>query len=172
MAERFNLIVTTFRGQESVAVMELKDLLAGLGDPEPRVEMTKIAGLLTAYTRLDPFEVVGRVSEIAVKEPWRIGSLLRFIPVERVVEARPERIAEAVEELAGKIPEDETFRITVEKRHTSLSSREIIEAAASKVDRKVNLKNPDWIVLVEVLGGVAGVSVLRPSQILSTTKQQ
>ncbi len=172
MPARFNLIVTTFRGQESVAVMELKDLLTGLGDPEPRVEMTKIAGLLTAYTSLDPFKVVERVAEISVKEPWRIGSLLRFIPVEEVVEARPEKIAEAVGRLASKIPENETFRITVEKRHTSLSSKEIIEAAASKVDRKVNLGNPDWVVLIEVLGGVAGVSVLRPDQILSTTKQQ
>lgn len=172
MAERFNLIVTTMRGQESVAVAELGDLLTALGDPSPKVSMTKIAGLITAKTSLNPFEVVERVKELLEKEPWRVGSLLRFIPVEEVVEAKPENIAKAVEKLAGKIPEDASFRVTVEKRHTTLSSREIIEAAASRVDRKVDLEHPDWIVLIEVLGGVAGVSVLKPEHILSTTKRE
>ena len=88
------------------------------------------------------------------------------------MEAKPEKIAEVVEKLSSKIPEDARFRVTVEKRHTSLSSRELIEAAASKVDRKVDLENPDWIVLIEVLGGVAGVSVLKPDQILSTRRKE
>jgi len=58
----------------------------------------------------------------------------------------------------------------VEKRHTQLSSREIIEAVASRIERKVRLENPDWIVLVEVLGGLTGISVVRPDQILSLVK--
>lgn len=169
--KRFNLIVTTFRGQEAVAASELRELLTHLGDPSPEVSMTRVTGLITAYTSLDPFQVIKRVEEILGEEPWRVSALLRFIPIERVIEARPEKIAEAVEELASKIPEDASFRVTVEKRHTSLSSRELIEAAASKVDRKVNLENPDWVVLVEVLGGVAGISVIRPDQILSTAKR-
>ncbi|RLG09102.1 MAG: RNA methyltransferase [Thaumarchaeota archaeon] len=168
--ERFNLIVTTFRGQENVAAIELEDLLKSLGDEDPEISITKVAGLLTARTNLDPFKVIEEVRRILADEPWRISSLLRFIPIERVVEAKPERIAEIVEKLSSKIPEDAKFRVTVEKRHTSLSSRELIEAAASKVDRKVDLENPDWIVLIEVLGGVAGVSVLKPSQILSVRK--
>lgn len=168
--ERFNLIVTTFRGQENVAAIELEDLLKSLGDEDPEISITKVAGLLTARTNLDPFKVIEEVRRILADEPWRISSLLRFIPIERVVEAKPERIAEIVEKLSSKIPEDAKFRVTVEKRHTSLSSRELIEAAASKVDRKVDLENPDWIVLIEVLGGVAGVSVLKPSQILSARK--
>ncbi|MEM1676304.1 MAG: THUMP domain-containing protein [Nitrososphaerota archaeon] len=99
-----------------------------------------------------------------------MGSLLRFIPIEDVVPSRIEDIAESVEKLASKIPEDASFRITVEKRHTSLSSQEIIKASAEKVQRRVDLKNPDYIVLIEVIGGVTGISVLKPSQILSTTK--
>lgn len=168
---RFNLIVTTFRGQESVAVSELRELLAVLGDEEAVVEMTKISGLITAKTSLDPFQVIEKVGEIAEKESWRISSLLRFIPIEEVVTSKVEEIAEAVGRLAGKIPEDSSFRITVEKRHTQLSSQEIIKAAAEKVERRVDLKNPDWIVLIEVLGAVTGISVLKPNQILSTAKR-
>ena len=172
MVEHFNLIVTCLRGQEPVAASELTDLLREMGDPEPVVNTTKVAGLLTARTSLDPFKVVEHIRMILEQEPWKIGYLMRVIPVEEVVETKPERIAEAVEKLAGKIPEDATYRVTVEKRHTQLSSKEIVEAAAQKVERKVNLENPDWIVLIQVIGGATGVAVIRPSQVLSLMKKQ
>jgi len=170
--ERFNLIVTTARGQENVASIELEDLLKSLGDESPKVSITKISGLLTAYTSLDPFEVIEKIRKILEEEPWRIGSLMRFIPIEESIRADLDEIAEAAGRLAEKIPKDASFRVTVEKRHTSLSSKEIIEAAASRIERRVDLKNPDWIVLVEILGGVAGISVLKPDQILSAAKQR
>jgi tRNA acetyltransferase TAN1 len=132
--------------------------------------MTSISGLLTARTNLDPFEVVERVRVIAEEEPWRVESLMRMIPIEEVVESNLEMIAEAVKGIASKIPADQSFRITIEKRHTSLSSSEIIEAAARNVDRRVDLKNPNWIILIEVVGAYTGVSVLRPEQILSLAK--
>jgi tRNA acetyltransferase TAN1 len=95
---------------------------------------------------------------------------MRVIPIERVVETRIERIAEAVEALKERIPPEATYKVVVEKRQTQLSSREIIEAVASRIERKVRLENPDWIVLVEVLRGLTGISVVRPDQILSLVK--
>ncbi|HID05309.1 MAG TPA: RNA methyltransferase [Aigarchaeota archaeon] len=170
--ERFNLIVTCLRGQEPVAASELADLLREMGDPEPVVNVTKVAGLLTAETSLDPFKVVEQLRKMLEDEPWKVGYVMRAIPVEEVVETRLERIAEAVERLAVKIPEDATYRVTVEKRHTQLSSRDIIEAAAKRVERRVNLENPDWIVLIQVIGGVTGVAVIKPGQIVSSMKRQ
>ena len=170
MAGRFNLIVTTARGQENLAAIELEDLLRFLGDESPQVSTTSVAGLITAKTSLDPFTVIEKVKEIMEEEPWRIGSLMRIIPIEVVVDSNIDEIAQAVEKLASKIPENQSFRITIEKRHTQLTSSEIIEAAAKNIDRKVNLKNPDWIVLIEIIGAYTGVSVLKPNQILSLAK--
>jgi len=169
---KFNLIVTTPRGQENLAAIELEDLLRSLGDESPQVSLTSVAGLITARTNLDPFEVINKVKEIIKEEPWRIGNLMRLIPIEEVVESNLEEISQVVEKLSSKIPEDATFRITIEKRHTSLSSSEIIEMAAKKVNRKVNLKNPDWIILIEVVGAFTGISVIKPDQILSIAKLQ
>jgi len=169
---KFNLIVTTPRGQENLAAIEFEDLLRSLGDESPQVSLTSVAGLLTAKTNLDPFEVISKVKEIIREEPWRIGNLMRLIPIEEVVESNVGGISQVVERLSSKIPEDATFRITIEKRHTSLSSSEIIEMAAKKVNRKVNLKNPDWIILIEIVGAFTGVSVIKPDQILSIAKLQ
>lgn len=163
----FNLIATTLRGQEVLGLAALSSLLAEMGDANAKVEITKIQGVLTVYTKLDPFQVVERVREIASKEPVKVEGIMRLIPVELVSRSRLEEITASVDRLKDKIPPDATYKVVVEKRHTQLSSREVIEAVAARVDRKVSLENPDWIVLVEVLGGVTGVSVLRPSQILS-----
>ncbi|MDH5494629.1 MAG: THUMP domain-containing protein, partial [Candidatus Bathyarchaeota archaeon] len=75
-------------------------------------------------------------------------------------------------QLAAQIKENETFRVTVEKRFTHMSSKDIIEAAAANIDRKVDLINPNKIVLVEVVGGFTGVSVLKPSDIISIMKEK
>jgi tRNA acetyltransferase TAN1 len=62
----------------------------------------------------------------------------------------------------------ETFRITVEKRNTSLRSSEIIATVGSEIDNRVDLENPNWIVLVEIIGKLVGISVLRPNEIFSS----
>ena len=74
--------------------------------------------------------------------------------------------------LASRIGEEESFRITVEKRRTILRSMEVIDAVADGIDRKVVLEEPDWIVLIEVVGRVTGVSVIRPECLLNVQKEK
>jgi tRNA acetyltransferase TAN1 len=62
--------------------------------------------------------------------------------------------------------------VTAEKRFTQISSKELIEAAAAGIKRKVNLSKPDKVVLIEVLGGFTGVSIVKPEEILSILKEK
>jgi tRNA acetyltransferase TAN1 len=68
------------------------------------------------------------------------------------------------------IKSQNTYRITVEKRHSTISTNEIIDAIASRIQNKVSLKKFDWIVLVEILGNKTGVSVLKENDIISTQR--
>jgi len=106
------------------------------------------------------------------EQPWEFRYSLRIIPIERVVRTDLEEIQRAATKLAPKIQEDETFRVTVEKRFTETPTNEIVEAAAANIERKVDLTNPDKIVLVEVVGGFTGISVVNPTDILSVTKEK
>ncbi|HUV34820.1 MAG TPA: THUMP domain-containing protein, partial [Candidatus Desulfaltia sp.] len=81
-------------------------------------------------------------------------------------------IIEALAPMKGRVGQEESFRVTLEKRRTQLSSLEIIEPVAELFDRKVNLENPDWVVLVEVLGKDAGVSVVKPGDVLNVQKER
>jgi tRNA acetyltransferase TAN1 len=98
--------------------------------------------------------------------------MLRVIPVEKTVRTELEQIQSAVQELSQKITDAETFRVTVEKRFTEIHSKDLIEVAAANIKRKVNLSKPDKVVLIEVLGGLTGVSIASPDEILSVLKEK
>jgi len=169
----FNLLVSTPRGLEHDACSELWFLLGEVGDERAEVETTPVKGLIWAKTALDPFEVVKRFRQLLAERPEEFRVIQRVIPIERVVRTDLAEIARAAQELAlTKIEPGEKFRITVEKRHTQLGSMDIIKAVAEGIDRPVDLKNPDKIVLIEVVGGLTGISVIRPDDILSVPKER
>lgn len=164
---KFNLIVSSSRFREEEAQDEILDLLDLFGDQEAEAGMTEVKGLLIAQTSLDPFAVIDRLKELVAEEPWRVRYILRVIPVEVVVPSELDGIRKAAKQLAGKIGKD-SFRITVEKRHSPLESMGVIKAVAGQIENKVDLENPGWVVLVEIVGGQAGVSVIKPDQMFSS----
>lgn len=167
----FNLILSTSRFREEEAQDEILDLLDRFGDQEAEAEITEVKGLLIAETALDPFAVIEGLKKLVAEEPWRVRYVLRVIPVEVVVPAELDDIKKAAKELAARIEKD-TFRITVEKRHSPLESIDVIKAVAGEIDSKVDLENPRWMVLVEILGGQAGLSVIRPDQVFSAVVEK
>ncbi|RLI39210.1 RNA methyltransferase [Candidatus Bathyarchaeota archaeon] len=163
----FNLLVSTPRGREHDGCSELWYLLAEVGDERAEVETTPIKGLICACTSLDPFEAVRRLRALFDERPEEFRVIQRVIPIERVVRTDLAEIARAAQELAlAKIEPDEKFRITVEKRHTELGRMEIIRAVAEGINRSVDLENPDKIVLIEVVGALTGIAIIRPGDIL------
>jgi len=172
MLRDFNLLATTSRGNEGNACSELLYLLEKIGELGARVEKTEVSGLIAAKTILNPFDVIAKLRKILSERPFEFRYTLRIIPIEKVVRSYLNEIRETAAELSSKINKNETFRVTVEKRFTGTLTREIIEAAAESIERKVDLKNPDRILLVEVIGGVTGISVIKPQDILSIVKEK
>jgi tRNA acetyltransferase TAN1 len=97
---------------------------------------------------------------------------LRIIPVQKVVNTNLEEVKAAAADLTAKMTEVETFRVTVEKRFTPIHSKDFIEAVAAEVKNKVDLDNPNRILLVEVLGGYTGLALVKPSDIISVLKEK
>ncbi|MCS7096592.1 MAG: THUMP domain-containing protein [Candidatus Bathyarchaeota archaeon] len=172
MLRDFNILATTSKGNETEACSELWYLLGEIGDPSPVVDKSGVSGLIVAKTSLRPVDVAEKLRAILRERPYEFRYLLRVIPIEKVVRTSLDEIKKAAAELSAKIRENETYRVTVEKRFTETSTRDIIEAAASAVNRKVNLEDPDKILLIEVVGGLTGMSVLKPQDILSIAKEK
>ncbi len=169
----FNLIITTLRSTERQACSEMNYLLKDeLGDPKPLIEKTGIRGLLIAKISLDPLEVIEKLRKMILEYPYRLRYTLRVIPIQKVVDTNLDEIRRVSLELGKKIGEDSSFRVTIEKRFTSLHSRDLIEAAASEIKRKINLSKPDNVLLIEVLGELTGISLIKPQDILAVTKEK
>lgn len=165
---RFNLIISSSRFREEEAQDEIMDLLEMFGDSDSESEITEIKGIIVAQTALDPFQVVDSLKDLVAGEPWQVRYVLRVLPVETVVATDLDAVKGAVKDLAPRIGSDETFRITVEKRHSALASMDVINAVAGEIGSKVDLEDPDWVVLVEILGVQTGISIMEPNQIFSS----
>jgi tRNA acetyltransferase TAN1 len=164
----FNLILSSSRFREESAQDEILELLQKFGDPEAECTITEIKGILLASTSLDSTLVVDKLKELTSEEPWEIRYVLRVLPVMKVVSAEIDDIVRAAVELGGVIKAGDKFKITIEKRHSSLEKKELIEAVASKFENRVDLENPDWIVMIQIVGALVGLSVIRPNQIFSS----
>jgi tRNA acetyltransferase TAN1 len=129
-----------------------------------------MSGIITAKTNLDPIEVVEKIQAMIIDEPWSVRYCLRIIPIQIVSETKIEEIDEKISELVKKIPKEDSYRISIEKRNSNISSQELITKIAKNIKNKVSLENPDKIIQIEILGGITGMSILKKSDILSVEK--
>ena len=165
-----NLIVTCARNLEGEAEEEIIDILDELGDPDVKISIINMSGIITVQTKLDPIEVVRKMKEILLDEPWSIRYCLRVIPIQKIVETNLEKIQECISSISDKIEDNESYRILIEKRNSDISSKEIITNIANQIKNKVSLDFPDKIILIEILGIVTGISLIKKSDILSLEK--
>src|ERR687898_1375158 len=170
----FNLLVTTYRHRECDALDELTLLLQRFGDESPILEIQEVSGIILAITNLNPFKLTTKYKELLAEEPWQFRYILRSIPIERSFYTDLINIDIEVENLVmKKLKRNDSFRITIEKRHTSLRSKEIISSIANKLSRyKVSLENPNWIILIEIIGNKTGISVLKEIDIFSSVMEK
>ena len=165
-----NLIVTCARHLEGDTEDELIDILGELGDSDIKISVSSMSGIITVETKLDPIEVVRKIKEMVLDEPWSIRYCLRIIPIQRVVETSTEEIEKTISSMSSQIEENESYRILIEKRNSDISSKQIITKIANGIKNKVSLDFPDKVILIEVLGIVTGISILKKSDILSLEK--
>lgn len=165
-----DLIVTCARHFEDETKEEIASILEEIGDAEPQIVITSFSGILTVKTTLSHTDVIKKIREKLEDEPWTIRYTMRVIPMFDVVECNLDSIADAAAAQSQKIKQDETYRITIEKRDSDISSAEIITRVADRIKNKVSLQKYDWVVLVETIGTICGVSILKDDEVLSVER--
>lgn len=170
LLDEFNLLVATSRGNERNACSEMWYLLKEIGDKEPKTDRTDAIGLVVARTGLNPVHVIQELNRKLVESPWKFRYIQKVSPLENMVPSNLAEIEKCVSSMVDSIAKEESFRITVRKRHTAFSSKEIIDQIARRIDRRVDLENPAKVILIEIVGELTGISVIKPTDVLSVTK--
>jgi len=167
-----NLIITCARNLESETKNEIKKILDELGDQEPEILNVGMRGILMVDTIIEPSKIIDWVKNKIVEEPWLIRYCLRIIPIQSITETNIDKIKQNVIKLKDSIQKNDSYRITIEKRNTSISTNEIITEVAKIFPNKVSLNKPDLIVLIEILGDKTGISILKDSELFSLDKSK
>ena len=163
----WNCVVTCPRRMEEDAISESVHILEGMGISTAHGRPAGISGVVMVYAGPDPVAFSHHAYDMVSEEPWSIRYIRRIIPVHVVCGSELESLRDGAKSLAFRLADTDTYRISVEKRHTQTSGRDVIRALADIISNKVSLENPDAVLQVEILGGVAGISILRPGDIFS-----
>ena len=165
-----NLLVTCARNLDTETKNEIGKILGEIGDQESEILNVGMRGILMVNTSIEPSKIIDWVNDKVVEEPWLIRYCLRMIPIQSVTETEMSKITKEVIKLKDVIQQNDSYRITIEKRNTDMSSSEIITEIAKIFPNKVSLNQPDWIVLIEILGNKTGISILKENEIFSLDK--
>ena len=165
-------MISTSRGNEKNTCSEMWYLLGEVGDRGSNIETTSVIGLVVAKTKMDPIKAIQGLRELFRLRPWEFKYTLKIVPIQRVVSAQLSEIQDGAVAIASEIAQKDKFRITIEKRHTGLSSKTIIDTVAKKIDRVVDLESPDKILIIEIIGELAGLAVITPTDILSIEREK
>ena len=167
-----NLIITCQRNLEDPTILEAQIMLERFGDVDAIIEKTVFSGIIQAQTSLDNIKVLDDFRELIDDEPWLIKYCSRIIPIQAECESKLDEITNKAIELSHVMKKDQTYRITIEKRHSSLHTKDIISNIADSISNKVSLENSDWEIIVQVLRDKTGISVIPPDTILSVDRQK
>lgn len=167
-----NLIITCPRHFEPETTDEITKILNSMGDDSPTVQSSYLPGIIMINSTADPVAVTSHIRTMIHDEPWTIRYIQRAIPIQSWIPTDLEGIVSESQRLAGQILGGEKYRITITKRDSNISSREIISKVAHLVDRDVSLDTPDKIILVEIFGKFTGLSVMYDSDIVSVEREK
>ena len=169
----FNFLATTYRYKEEDLMDELEGLFYDFGETDVEVNETNISGLIVGKSSKDSELFIPYLRQKLQNSPWEIRNLLRYVPIQRVVLSEVTEIRDCLLGLAKeKIDNMGPVKILVEKRHTKLSKQDIIDSVGPHLNYPVNLTNPTWILLVEIIGKYSGISVISSNMMFSSMTEK
>ena len=155
-----SLLITCPRNLESKAEKEIFQILDEFGD-NTKISKNHYSGII---------EIVEKIREKISNEPWELRYCARIIPIQKKCESNLEFIKQNVIELITCIKPNDSYKISLEKRDSKLIRNEIIANIANLLPNKVSLENPDWEILIQILGTETGISVMPEKSVLSVSK--
>ena len=127
-------------------------------------------GLLKSDNPIEISESInGLIQELLVTE--KLYYCYKIIPLEFFDLFSEEMIMRWVDENKSRILESESWRVAINKRHSSLNTQNLINQIASRIKNPVDLKNPAKIIEIEIIGKFLGLAILKPYQLLQFTNK-
>jgi len=164
-----NLLVTHDPNHAGLARQEITYVLKKIGIT-PNFLDSKVEGLIKINIK-DPKQAVKKLYDICKKEPSLLSMTFHWIPVDNWTKSRIEDMQHVIKGLAKNIGEKEKWKMDIAKRrYDKYHTTELIMKLTEVVDKpNVDLKDPDRIIRVDIIGNEAAVSLLKKQELLNIT---
>lgn len=169
--ENYNLLVTYQPSRTGMAEKEVRRCINEAGESVIELRSSCISGVFCIETSGDAKQIVSAIREELREDPGTLTHTYHWMPVDRWVKATVDDMSEAARELAEGIGVNERWMMHMHKRHHDRSSEELVLALTEPISKgKVDLQRPDKIIAVEVLGAMAGMSLVTRDQIIDANR--
>ncbi len=160
-----NLIVTFDPSHAGKAKEEIKSVLEDAGEKAEFLE-SEVAGLFLLKVK-NPKHLVKELRGDANK----LEHTFHWIPVEKWCSSDLDALAEEMKKIDARIDAKESWKMDLGKRCYEGRTTDIIMKLTENINKpKVDLKNPEKIVKVEIIGEKAGIALLDRDEILDVPR--
>ena len=168
--DKFNLLVSYDPNHAGLAQTELNEALNKIGE-KPKIKVSEVEGLFKVNVS-DARKVVKRLTNLCEADPNLFAATFHYTPIDVWCKSEVSQIQKHIKKAASDIDESESWKLGLNKRHwTKMDGTKLIIKLTEVIDLKnVDLDNPKKIVQVEIIGKEAGISLLRPDEILNVPK--
>jgi len=112
-----------------------------------------ISGLSIATFSENSIITLERIRSELEKDNSILRYSLKLVPIQYRTESSIEKMKRIIEIFNEQIKEEDTWRITLRRRHSQLPREEIIHSLAEIMTKgSVRLEDPDYYIIVEILG--------------------
>ncbi|MDW5561846.1 MAG: THUMP domain-containing protein [Methanomassiliicoccus sp.] len=169
--ENYNLLVTFHPNQSGLAEREVRGRIEEVGGKVEDIERSNVDGVFCVKVSGNAKETVADIRKELHDYPEMLSHTYHWVPVDVWVEADEDKMIDAVNEAAESIGENESWMMHVHKRHHPKHSEELMLTLTDSIQKgRVDLKHPQKVIAVEVLGSMAAISVLNRDEIIDANK--
>ncbi len=164
-----NLLVTYDPTHVGKAEEEVRALLGKL-EEEVQIYDSNVEGVFLLRVE-DSKVVVKKLRELCKEDPSRFNYTFHWVPVEKWCPASLVEISKIMKEFDEKMDPDKSWKLELAKRYFEMGTTELIMKLTENIDKpKVDLKTPEIIISVQILGDKAGLSLLDSDEFLNVPK--
>jgi len=118
-------------------------------------------------------ETVSKVKKIFQKHPDKFEYTYNWIPIEKWCDAKIDALVKEMKEIDERMDPDETWKLDLNKRQFDMPTMDLIVKLTDPIEKpKVDLKNPQKIVKIEIIGNKAGIALLDKDELLNVGKKK
>jgi tRNA acetyltransferase TAN1 len=164
-----NLIVTFDPAHAGKAKEEVNALLTEVGE-KPNFMESGVDGLFFLRVKNSKATVKKVVAECK-KNPDKFETTFHWTPVDKWCTSKLEDMSKVLKDIDAKMKPEESWKMDLSKRQYEEDTQNLIIKLTDNINKqKVDLKNPQKIIKVEIIGKKAGIALVDASEALDVSK--